>query len=67
MFQNGIIIRLNVFSLVLDKETCLDFRNVKEGAGEMNEEGKVVVGMVLIFGLHITLFGRVRKISQIDY
>jgi hypothetical protein len=36
---------------VLDNESCLDWRNVKKGAAEMNEREKSVVGQVLMFGI----------------
>ena len=39
-----------------------------KGAAEMNkEETTVVVGQVLMFGLQMALFRRVRKIAKSDY
>jgi hypothetical protein len=34
---------LKVLSMVLDNDSCLDWRNVKKGAAEMTAEGPIVL------------------------
>jgi hypothetical protein len=67
VFRDGTHVLLVVLSLVIDNKSCLDWRDVRKGASDMNEEEAAVVGQVIMFGLQIALVRRVRKIAKSVY